>query len=289
MRITNSVMQERLLRNLQEQGAQLLRASDQVTTGLRNSKISDDPIAGSQVLSADAALRAVEQYRRSVTSVQSRQAAEETTLDQVGDLLSRAKELATAQGSATGNAATRAAAAVEVQSLIDQAISLGNLRFGNDYLFGGFATDAPPFQPNGTYVGTPTGRQAEVGDGILVDTVHSGEELLVTSGVLSSLTALRDALTANNPAGVLASGGPLDTAFNATQVTLTEVGARTRNLELTTGSLTALQTALEGRRSAAAEIPLEEAMLHFSAVQTAMAAAYEATSRILRTSLTEYL
>ena len=289
MRITNSMMQERLLRNLQEQGAQYLRASDQVTTGLRNSRISDDPVAGSQVLASDTALRAVEQYRRSVTSVQSRQAAEETTLDQLGDLLSRAKELATAQGSSTGNATTRAATAVEVQSLIDQAISLGNLRFGSDYLFGGLATDAPPFQPNGTYVGTPTGRQAEVGDGILVDTVHSGEELLVTSGVLTSLTALRDALLANDPAAVRTSGGPLDTAFNATQITLTEVGARTRNLELTTGSLTALQTALDAKRSAAAEIPLEEAMLNFSAIQTAMRAAYEATSRILQTSLTEYL
>ncbi|MBK9548859.1 MAG: hypothetical protein IPO52_07145 [Gemmatimonadetes bacterium] len=64
MRITNSVMQERLLRNLQEQGAQYLRASDQVTTGLRNSRISDDPVAGSQVLASDSALRAVEQYRR---------------------------------------------------------------------------------------------------------------------------------------------------------------------------------------------------------------------------------
>jgi|CXWL01.1.fsa_nt_gi flagellar hook-associated protein 3 FlgL len=289
MRITNSVMQERLLRNLQEQGAQLLRASDQVATGLRNSRISDDPIAGAQVLASDAALRAVEQYRRSVTSVQSRQAAEESTLDQVGDLLSRAKELATAQGSNTGNAATRAAAAVEVQSLIDQAISLGNLRFGDEYLFGGMATDAPPFQANGSYIGTATGRQAEVGDGVLVDTVHSGQELLVDSGVLSSLTALRDALTANDPAAVRTSGGPLDTAFDATQVTLTEVGARTRNLELTTGSLTALQTALGAKRSAAAEIPLEEAMLNFASIQTAMAAAYEATSRILQTSLTEYL
>ena len=30
-------------------------------------------------------------------------------------------------------------------------------------------------------------------------------------------------------------------------------------------------------------------MLNFSAIQTAMRAAYEATSRILQTSLTEYL
>jgi flagellar hook-associated protein 3 FlgL len=289
MRITNTLMQERLLRNLQGQGSQLLRASDQVATGLRNSKISDDPVAGAQILATDTALRAVEQYRRSVTSVQARQAAEETTLDQLGDLLSRAKELATGQGSSTANATTRAATAIEVQSLIDQAISLGNLRFGSDYLFGGLDVSAPPFQANGTYVGTPTGRQAEVGDGVLVDTVHSGEQLLVSSGVLTSLTALRDALQANDAVAVRASGTALDQAFDATQLTLTEVGARTRNLELTTGSLTALETALTAKRAAAAEIPLEEAMLRLATIQTAMQAAYQATTRILQTSLTEYL
>jgi flagellar hook-associated protein 3 FlgL len=278
-----------LLRNLQGQGSQLLRASDQVATGLRNSKISDDPVAGAQILATDTALRAVEQYRRSVTSVQARQAAEETTLDQLGDLLSRAKELATGQGSSTANATTRAATAIEVQSLIDQAISLGNLRFGSDYLFGGLDVSAPPFQANGTYVGTPTGRQAEVGDGVLVDTVHSGEQLLVSSGVLTSLTALRDALQANDAVAVRASGTALDQAFDATQLTLTEVGARTRNLELTTGSLTALETALTAKRAAAAEIPLEEAMLRLATIQTAMQAAYQATTRILQTSLTEYL
>jgi flagellar hook-associated protein 3 FlgL len=289
MRVTNSLMQERVLRNLQQQNSQLLRASDQVSTGLRNSRVSDDPIAAAQVLAADTALRGVEQYRRSVTSIQSRQAAEETTLDQVGDLLSRAKELATGQGGANSNALTRAATAVEVQSLIDQAISLGNLRFGNDYLFGGLATDAPPFQPDGTYVGTPTGRQAEIGSGVLVDTVHSGQEMLVDSGVLTSLTALRDALQANDPDGVRAALAPLDSAFDATQVTLTEIGARTRNLELSLGTLTSMETALGAKRSAAADIPLEEAYLRLAAVQTAMAAAYEATSRILRTNLTEYI
>ena len=63
MRITNTLMQDRLLRNLQSQGSQLLRASDQVSTGLRNSKLSDDPVAGAQILATDTALRAVEQYR----------------------------------------------------------------------------------------------------------------------------------------------------------------------------------------------------------------------------------
>ncbi len=289
MRVTNSLLQDRMLQNLQRQNSALLRATEQVSSGIRNSRLSDDPIGGAQILQTDSALRAVEQYRRSVTSVQSRLAAEESTLDQLGDLLSRAKELATAQGGANSNALTRAAAGAEVQSLLDQAISLGNLQFGNDFLYGGQATGSAPFQPDGTYLGTATGRQAEIGAGILVDTVHSGQEIFVTSGVLSSLTALRDALQANDPAGVLASNGPLNSAFDATQITLTEIGARTRNLELTTGSLGALETSLIAKRTTLAEIPLDEAILNLSAIQTALQAAYQSTATILRTNLTEYL
>lgn len=289
MRVTNSLLHDRMLQNIQRQNSALLRATEQVSSGLRHSRLSDDPIGGAQLLQTDSALRAVEQYRRSVTSVQSRLAAEESTLDQLGDLLSRARELATAQGGANANALTRAAAATEVQSLMDQAISLGNLQFGNDFLFGGEATGSPPFQPDGTYLGTATGRQAEIGAGILVDTVHSGQEIFVASGIFTSLTALRDALQANDPAGVLGSNGPLSTAFDATQITLTEIGARTRNLELTTGSLGALETSLVAKRATIAEIPLDEAILNLSAIQTALQAAYQSTATILRTNLTEYL
>jgi flagellar hook-associated protein 3 FlgL len=289
VRITNFMVNDRLLRNLQAQNRSLNEASAQVATGARHENLSEDPVAGAAVLRADRGSRAVQQYRRSVTSVQTRLASEESSLDQVTDILARAQELATAQGGSTANGASRATAAVEVQALIDQTISIGNLRVGNEFVFGGTAIDAQPFQADGTYVGTALGRQAEIGANDVIDTVHSGQQLLVDSGVLSSLIALRDALTADSATGIRASLAPLGVAFDSTQRNLAEVGARTLALENAGHSLEALSTSFKDERSANADIPLEEAAMHLAAVQSSMQAAMLAASRILNTSLTDYL
>lgn len=289
MRITNFMVNDRLLRNLQAQNRALNEASNQVATGARHENISEDPVAGAAVLRADRGSRAVQQYRRSVTSVQTRLATEESSLDQITDLLARAQELGTGQGGSTANTASRATAAVEVQALIDQTISIGNLRVGNEFVFGGTEIDAPPFQADGTYVGSALGRQAEIGANDVIDTVHSGQQLLVDSGVLSSLIALRDALNADNPTAIRNAIAPIDVAFNNTQRNLAETGARTLALENATHSLDALATSLTTERSANADIPLEEAAMHLAAVQSSVQAAMLAASRILNTSLTDYL
>ncbi|MEO5800782.1 MAG: hypothetical protein ABIZ70_01745 [Gemmatimonadales bacterium] len=289
MRITNFMVNDRLLRNLQAQNRALNEASQQVSTGARHENISDDPVAGAAVLRADRGSRAVQQYRRSVTSVQTRLASEESSLGQVTDLLSRAQELATGQGGSNANTASRAAAAVEVQSLIDQTISIGNLKVGNEFVFGGTEIAAPPFQADGTYVGSALGRQAEIGASDVINTVHSGQQMLVGSGVLSSLITLRDALTADNPAAIRASLSPLGTAFDNTQRNLAEVGARTLAMDNASTALDSLAKAFTDERSANNDIPLEEAAMHLAQVQNAMQAALLATSKILNTSLTDYL
>lgn len=289
MRITNAVINDRLLRNIQAQNQALAEATQQVATGIRHEHLSDDPVAGAAILRADRGIRAVAQYRRSVTSVQTRLDAEESTLDTMTDVLGRAKEIGMGQGGDNANPSTRAAAATEVQALIDQMISMGNLRVGNEYVFGGTEIGAPPFQANGTYVGTALGRQAEIGANVTVDTVHSGQQLMVDSGVLSSLKALHDALVGGDAATVRGTLAGLDNAYSATQSNLAEVGARTRALDGTAAQLEALNTSYTNERAANANIPIEEATLHLAEVQTALQAAFLSTSKILNTSLTEYL
>ena len=89
---------------------------------------------------------------------------------------------------------------------------------------------------------------------------------------------------------VLASGITIiDDAYNATQSNLAEVGARTRALDGAAATLDALSTSYTNERAANANISIEEATLHLAEVQTALNAAFLSTSKILNTSLTEYL
>ncbi len=289
MRISNANIYQRLLHDLQQGQRGMVAAGRQVATGLRYESISENPISGAAILRADHGLRQVEQYRRSISSVRTRLDAQEAAVSQFGDLLSRGKELALSQGGSNASAATRAMTAQEVQTLIDQAIGLGNLKVGGEHIFGGAATGTHPFDADGNWLGSGTGRKAEIGAGTVVDTVHTGQELLIDTGVISSLVALRDSLLANDVDGIRASVGQMDSAFDATQVRLAETGARLARLDLAVQGHDAAEDAHKAERSSHADISVEEAFTKMSASQQAMEAALLASSKILSTSLMEYL
>jgi flagellar hook-associated protein 3 FlgL len=289
MRITDSQRFATALTRVTTGNAAVSQAADRLSSGRRYTRLSEDPVAGSRTLALDSDLRALAQYRRTIATGQARTRAEEAALQQVTDLLTRAKELATAQGSSTGNAATRLATAAEVRALRAQVLAQGNAQVDGGYLFGGRATGAPPFLPDGSYLGTTDGRTMTIAPGQSVSSAVPGQALLVDSGVLAAFDALETALTANDPAGVRTAGAAVDGALDATQTLLAETGARDRALEVALEANIARQDALAGERAGLNDIPLEEASLALAQAQTSLQAAYLATSRILSLNLAEYL
>lgn len=185
MRVTNNMRQAQVLRDLQDRMSHLTQAQQQISTGKRFTRASEDPVAAARVLRSDQALRGIAQYRRNSTAVRSRVDAEEGTLNQLTDILTRAKELGISQGSSTATPATRLDTAAEVDRLSEQTIQLGNTKVGDEYLFGGHQTAVLPFQADGTYLGDDGARQAQIGAGYVIETNHTGRQLLTSSGVLS--------------------------------------------------------------------------------------------------------
>lgn len=289
MRVTNNMRQAQVLRDLQAKTSQMAQAQQQVATGKRFTRASEDPVAAARVLRSDQALRGIAQYRRNSTAVRARVDSEEGALNQLTDILTRAKELVISQGSDTASPTTRLDTAAELDRLIEQAVQLGNTKVGDEYLFGGHQTSALPFQPDGTYLGDDGTRQAEIAPGYIIDTNHTGREVLVASGVLTGLTALRDALRAGTTAGVAGAGPGVDTALDNVQVLLAETGARSRQLDTAGENLSASESSLTVGQAADQGITLEEATVRMIGIQTSLQAALSSTSRMLTLSLTEYL
>jgi flagellar hook-associated protein 3 FlgL len=289
MRISNSLLQSRLLRDLQGNLANLAQTQAQLSSGKRFERMSEDPLAGTQVLTADRGLRAIEQYRRNSSSARARTDAEESVLSQMTDLISRAKELALQEGSAGGSSLTRAAAKSEVDRIIEQVVALGNTQVGSEYLFAGNQTTTKPFDAAGLYYGDNGVRQAEIGQNYQLTTNHTGQELLVSSGVLSSLQGLSTALNAGVTSTIASSAFALDSAFDATQTMLATNGARVRQIESAMQNNDALETSFTLKKTDAQGIDFEAATTRFVGAQNTLQAALLSTSKILNTSLTDYL
>lgn len=299
MRITNSITTQKALRTMQHAQRDIARASDRVTTGLRFTRASEDPNAAGQVMRTSGSLRALEQYRRNVDAAAARTAAEEGVLDQITTVLTRASEIGIAQGTGTATAETRRVAKAEVDQLLRFAVSLGNTRYAESYLFGGaqaavapFAIDeSDPAALDFTTTG-PTGElKVEIAAGQLVSTTHDGTQVFgtATDGVLAALRDLSAALGANDQEAIRVSLGAVHGQIGETQTLLGDVGARMNQLEVTGANLNALDITLTTFKSDLHDIDFEQAVTELVGRQTAFQAAMLATSKVMGMNLTDYM
>lgn len=300
MRITNSIISRAQIAGIANSMANLDRAQARVTTGKKLLAASDDPTATMQIMTSDTSLRALDQYRTNVSRATSRIGLEDSVLQQVGDLLTRVKQLGVAQTGSTANQQTRAVANAEVQQIFKEIVQLGNTKFGNEYMFGGDASQTVPFGSAGAgatldYTSTnPTGtRSIEINDGQTMAVAIDGTQLMISSGVLDAVKALARALdpasgTYGN-AGIAAAMQNVDAAFENVQTLVGDVGAKGKQLDTTQTNLDAFKANLQTFKSDLSEVDIEQAVTELTQRQVAYQAAMLATSKVMGLTLTDYL
>jgi flagellar hook-associated protein 3 FlgL len=292
MRITNSILQSNASRYLQQNLQGMAQAQTQASTGKRYERFSQDPHAQSNVMQASSSLRALEQYRRNINDANQRASAEDSVLDQLTNLIDRAKSLAVQEGTATASASTHASAKVEVDNLLDFAVSLGNTKHGSDYLFGGDSVTTAPLTNTPPFFNTaaPTGSHTtEISAGQLFKSTHNANEIFLGSGTLQALKDLSTALGTNNQTAIGNALQTLTTAQNNVQVLVGDLGARVNQLDVTSSNLDALEGTLTNFKSNLSEIDQEAAITDLLSRQTAYQSAMLATSRVIGMTLTDYL
>lgn len=276
---------------MQSQMKALDQARRQASTGTRVSRPSDDPVAAAGIMQSSSGLRALEQYMRNLQTGQARLTVEDATLDQLGNALSRAKELGLSQASDTASSATRSAARAEVAALVDFAKDLANTQHAGAYLFGGQYADQAPYA-GGAVDPTrpPTGEaRLEVGAGRFVSTNHSAQEIFVDSDAVESLQALADALGADDTAAIQAALTRLDGAFDSIQELVGDLGGRMAELDVSLNNLESLEVNLQTFRSGLSDADLAQAVTELVNRQGTLEAAMMANSKILNLTMTNYL
>lgn len=311
MRVTNAAITQDIITRLLENQRKLQESQVRVSTGQRIAKMSDDPTDGSSIMLASGSLRAIEQYRRNVSSVGAQLTAEDGALGQITDLMTRAKEIAAGQYGANATPQGRRAAAAEIKQLLNQAIGIGNTKFEGDFLFGGVnAQFTAPFDPTQNTVDPkyvaidpaslvppalpavlrPTGQRAyEIGAGQTMLGPHAGDDVFVQTGVLDGLAVLIDGLDTNDTAKIGLGMATNDAAFEKVQTLLGDLGARQNQVDTVASGLDALQLSITQHKSDLSEVDMEAAITEMMSRQTAYQAAMMASSKVMGLSLTEYL
>jgi len=291
LRVTNSVLYSQALGNTQKALSEIERYQRIISSGLRVEKPSDDPTAVSEIMRSSSGLRALEQYKENLSSASSRLTLEDNVLDQLTNVLTRAKELAISQAGDNASASSRSVVRNEIEGIREFAIELGNTQFGGSFIFGGQYADTRPFTSAGADPARPPEGtlQVEGGAGAFYAVNHSGQEIFVDSGVLDALENLASALGADSDDGILAGIGEIDEAFDNVQELVGGLGARMSQVEMALSNLEALDVNLQTFRSELQDADLEEAVSKLVNRQVSYEAAMMTNARILQSTLTDYL
>ncbi|HDG1696053.1 TPA: flagellar hook-associated protein FlgL [Kluyvera ascorbata] len=154
MRVSTLMMYQQNMRGITDSQSAWLKYGEQMSTGKRVNRASDDPVAASQAVVLSQAQAQNSQFATARTFATQRVSIEESTLSQVTTAIQSAQEKIVNAGNGTLSDDDRASLATELQGIRDQILNLANSTDGNGrYIFAGYKTDTAPFDDQGNYVG----------------------------------------------------------------------------------------------------------------------------------------
>ena len=153
-RVPDNLMYQKGQMSLDRARSNLIRNQEKAVTGKNVNRPSDDPVAAMQISQLNATMNRDHTIASNLDVATNLLSVTDTSLGELTDVLSRAKELAIQMSSTTNQPEdARLSVRQEVEQLLLRAVQIGNARLGDRYIFAGYQTDRPPFDEQGNYFG----------------------------------------------------------------------------------------------------------------------------------------
>ena len=141
------------------------------------SKPSDNPLNAIEALSIGSKDTNNIQFIRNINHAELRLKTADKALEELTEIVQRAKEITIGQSSDLYGAKIRKNIASEIIQLRNQALAIGNRRIGSKYIFGGFQSLKPPFDSKGNYGGDAGKVHMEIQNDFFVPINITGAEV----------------------------------------------------------------------------------------------------------------
>ena len=227
MRITNSMMTQGVIRNINANMNRLNEAQEETSTGVKIQEASDDPVAATKTLQYRSVIAKIEQYQSNATDATSWMEVTEDTLESLTDAVQQVRDLTSQASSDILDDTELAAISAEVSELKNTILELLNTQYAGRYIFGGYATDEAPYtETSASYTDATTGQTTTF------STISFKEGYLSLGGVVSS-SVDSDALLAlynANSGNIYASSGSQELTYNTGYSSSTAVNVEGQNV-----------------------------------------------------------
>ena len=294
----------------------------------RVSKPSDDPVGNVELLSIRSQNIDATQYMRNLNFAQTQLSYTENVLEEMTDLLNKAKELAIGQSSSIYSPEIRQGVSKEIHQIRQQVLSLANKRMGNRYIFAGQKILTRPFDPDGKYNGDTNKINIEINKDVYVPININGRELFFTTekkapeksdidlnppkievspeiqvmrqpasveaqeeiaSIFDELRALENAMVTDNPQIIQGLLERLDTSMDRIVAFRTQLGALTNTVSNAENNIEKTKLLNEAHKSKIEDADVSELFGDLQKEQAVLKATYNASSKLMNTSLMDFL
>lgn len=294
----------------------------------RVSKPSDDPVGNIELMSIRSQNVDATQYLRNLNFAQTQLSFTENVLEEMTDILVKAKELAIGQASSIYSPEIREGVSKEIHQMRQQVLGLANKRIGNRYLFSGQKVLTRPFNEDGKFQGDKNKINIEINKDVFIPVNITGNDLFfskdkkpvqkeqidlkvpgidinteglhrapasiedqteVVASVFDELRGLENALLTDNPQIIQSLLEKLDTSIERVVTFRTEIGALTNTISNAETNIEKNKLLNEAHKSKIEDADVTELMSDLSKEQAVLKATYSASSKLMNTSLMDFL
>lgn len=286
MRVTQSMLSNNMLRNLSASYNKMGKLQEQITSGKKVNRPSDDPVVVMKGMGYRMQVDKVHQYKRNLGEVNNWLDNSDEALDRVGSALLRAYELVENGATDTMTPEDREKLQTELAQLREQIRDLANTQVGEKYLFNGTKTFEPLFKDGNlqSLDGHDESVEISVFDGVKLQVNTNGhdmfreiDELFDEMASYTTRDEFDEAIT------------KLQTKMDEVTTTRADIGARQNRSELMEERLSALELSSTKQMSENEDVEYEKALTEMITEEAIHRAALSVGARIIQPSLVDFL
>lgn len=225
MRISTGQIFYSARNNMMENQTSLLEIQNKLSTGKEFTRLAEDPVGASQVVSLNRELARLDMFQSNIDASRRRLELEETTLADLNTATDRMRELIVYAANGTLGDADRVTLSYELEELVEYAAGLMNTRDAKgEYLFSGSRGNTAAYVEQGgryQYQGDTASRDIQISSALYVQSTDNGRYLFESVTDTPTLKATGSLASALGEEAVNVTDEDAFAAFMRTQGDLT--------------------------------------------------------------------
>lgn len=299
-RITNNMIINNFMSNFNRSQSRLNKYMEQLATGDKFSRISDEPIDAVKAMKMETTIKFNQKYVENAEEGINWLNVTDQALNDVVKTLRKLRDSAVKAANGTMTPEDREKVQQEVDQLKEHLIEVGNSRYGNSYIFNGTKTKLQPYEnpaapadltdpasylANGSVVGK---LEREIGAGTTIDINVTGAEIGFDQ-IFADIEGFSNSLETNNSTEIQNSLENIDTHIESVLGARAQVGSRQNRLELTVDRLGSQEISYTDILSKTKSTDIPETIMKLKNEENVYRTALATGARIIQPTLMDFL